>query len=95
MTTVATAETALGDAKHAWQHRNAAEADRLCREILAADPDNAPALHLLAEIRLSAAPDSPITNLLMAHALRRLGRALDAVPHARVLRHRAFQCAAV
>ncbi len=84
MNATSTVETVFDRAQDAWERKDRAEADRLCRGILVADPDHAPALHLLAEVRLSAAPDSPIANLLMAHALRRLGRANQAVSHAEI-----------
>lgn len=82
MTTTIAAETRLDRARESWARADSAEADRLCREILAGNQDNADALHLLAEIRLAAAPESPVAHMLMAHALRRLGRPNQALPHA-------------
>lgn len=82
MTAVVADGATLVRARDAWNRQDGADADRLCREILAANPNDIQALHLLAEVRLAAAPESPIAHMLMAHALRQLGRSTEAVPHA-------------
>ena len=75
-------DTTIGLARAAWSRGDAANADRLCREGLALDPDHAEGLLLIAEIRLAATPDEPLAHLLMAHALRRADRAGEAIPYA-------------
>lgn len=80
--TAGTIDANIERARESWRQGDGTETDRLCQEILSADPDNGPALLLLAEVRLTGEPGSAMAHHLMAHALRRMDRARDAIVHA-------------
>jgi protein O-GlcNAc transferase len=90
---------ALAEAVRLYEAGRAGEADRLCRRILASDPDNVVALHVAGLVALQAGRNEAALDMLsraiqlngqisdlhvaIAEALHRLGRADNALAHYR------------